>query len=198
MSYNNHHISSKLLLTILLIIGLASCTFYFSKSKYMDDQEDRNSILIFGYLDDSEAPFTMEWGDMKQVRPTTDEPYKELRSNNEGLFYLENLPAGLYKINSVSGPEKGLSNSHWDWGLPEPHDDAAFKRLELTAKKPGIYFVGSYKIKKVKDGGLFGIDKYETIATKRPSEKQVLKQLITYAKDTKWENAIKQRIKRLK
>ena len=198
MLQHHYKLTSKLFITAFLIIGLASCTFYITKSKYLDDQEENNSILIYGYINDKEAPFTMEWGDIKQVRPIIDEPYKDLRSNNEGLFYLENLPTGLYKIENVGGPEKGLSNSYYKWDMPESNEDAAFKRMEIRAKKPGLYFVGSYKIKKVKDGGLFGVNKYETIATKEVSEKKALQKLLTYADGTKWKKIIRKKLKQLK
>lgn len=166
----------------------------------MDEQEDKNSIIIFGYINDKNAPFNMEWGDVKQIRPKTDEPVKDFRSNNEGLFYLENLPLGSYEITSVGGPEKGLlPNAYYEWDMPQNSDDKAFrKRMQIRAEKPGVYYVGSYKINKLKDGGFFGTDKYETVITKEVSEKQALKKLLTYADGTKWKNIIRKRIKRLK
>ena len=195
-----HHYKhySKVFITATLIFALAGCTIFVTKSSDMDEQESKNSILIFGYLNDKDAPFTMKWGDVKQVRPATDEPIKDFRSNNEGLFYLENLPLGSYKIMTLGGPEKGLSNSFYDWDLPQTRDDAAFKRMEIRAKKPGLYFVGSYRITKLKDGGLFGTDKYETVATKEVSEKKALKKLLTYAGGTKWQKIIEKRLKQLK
>lgn len=193
-------LSSKLMITTCLIIGLASCTIFVTKSKYLDEQEDKNSILIFGYMNDKKAPFTMEWGDVRQIRPKTDEPLKDFRSNNEGLFYLENLPTGSYQIDSVGGPEKGLlANAYYDWDMPQDNDNKAFrKRMQIKAKKSGLYYVGSYKINKLKDGGMFGTDKYETVMTKEVSEKQALKKLLAYADGTKWKNLIRKRLKRLK
>ena len=189
----------KYLLISSIVTVLAGCSFMFTKSSYMDEQEDKNSILIFTYIDDSETPFTIKEGDIKQVRPASSEPYKELRSNNNGLVYLENLPTGLYKMISVSGPDNNiLSDTTWTTTLPEPSDDPTFKRMELIAKKPGLYFLGSYKIDKVKDGGFFGNDRFETIAINNPSEKEVLEQLVEYAKDTRWEGIIKRRIRELK
>ena len=196
---NKNKVFFKYLSLIIIVTVLAGCSFMFTKSSYMDEQEDKNSILIFAYIDDSETPFTIKVGDIKQVRPTSSEPYKELRSNNNGLVYLENLPTGLYKMISVGGPDKNiLSDTTWTTHFPEPSEDPAFKRLELKAKKPGLYFLGSYKIDKVKDGGFFGTDRFETIAIKKPSEKEVLKQLVEYAKDTKWESIINRRIRQLK
>ena len=167
------------LLILLLVTILSGCTIYIhvTKSKYMDEQEKRNSILVFGYFDDSEAPFNMGWGDIKQIRPATDEPYKELRSNGKGLFYLENLPTGSYKLISLDGREKGmLSTQPWTVSFPDPSEDSDFKRTELRAKKPGVYFLGAYKLKLVKKGGfLIGRDKFETMALKKPTEKKLIK-----------------------
>ena len=199
MLYQQCKWTSKLFIAAFLIVALASCTIFITKSQHMDEQEDKDSILIFGYMNDKDAPFTMEWGDVKQVRPATDEPIKDFRSNNQGLFYLENLPTGSFEIVSVGGPEKGLSNAYYDWDMPQDRDDTAFrKRMQIKATKPGLYFVGSYKINKLKDGGVFGSDKYETVMTKEVSEKKALETLLTYAEGTKWKAIISKRIKQLK
>lgn len=198
-NHNYYSLPSKLFITAFLILGLVGCTIFITKGKSLDEQETKDSILIFGYINDAAAPFTMEWGDMKQVKPATDEPMKDFRSNNKGLFYLENLPVGSYEIMNVGGPEKGLSNLYYDWDMPQDRDDAAFrKRMQIQAKKPGLYFVGSYKINKLKDGGMFGSDIYETIMTDEVSEKQALKMLLKHADGTKWESIINKRITQLK
>lgn len=198
MLQHRFKLAFKLFITAVLLAGLVSCTIFISKSEDLDDREEKDSVLIFGYLNDTTAPFIMKWGDIKQVRPATDEPVKDLRSNNQGLFYLENLPVGSYKITTLGGPEKGLSNSFYDWDLPQTSEDEAFKRMEIRAKKPGLYFVGSYAINKIKDGGFFGSDKYETIATTEVSEKQALEKLLVYAAGTGWDKTIKARLKQLK
>lgn len=182
----------------LLILPLAGCTFYFSKSAYMDDQDSDDSILVFGYLDDSEAPFVMKEAEIRQVRPTTDEPIKEVRSNNEGLFYLENLPVGSYRFVGWNGPEKGLSDSYWNWSITDKYGKPGFERTEFRARKPGLYYIGAYKIDEVKAGGFFSSAKYETIGIKGPSEKELLKKLLEYAEGTKWERRIAQRLAQLK
>ena len=184
-----------------MVVVLASCTVFIKirKSPELEEQVNKNTILVVGYFDDSQSPFNLGWGDLKQVRPASDEPYKELRANDDGLFYLENLPVGSYKLISLEGREKGaLSTQPWIISLPEPSHDASFKKTELVAKKPGVYFVGSYKLSLVKKGGMFSDDKFETTALKTPNEKQVLKKLIKYAKGTKWEKIIKQRTKKLR
>lgn len=184
--------------SILLILPLAGCTFYFSKSAYLDDQDTANSVLIYGYLDDSEAPFIMKEAQLKQIRPVTDEPLKDVRSNNEGLFYLENLPIGSYRLVSFEGPERGLSDSYWTWSLTDKYGKPGFERTEFRVDKPGLLYIGSYKIDKVKEGGFFTSAKYETIAIKGPSEKELLTRLKQYAQGTKWERQIVQRLAQLK
>lgn len=186
---------------MFIAVAVSSCTIFIKirKDQQLDEQANKNSILVVGYLDDSQAPFNLGWGDLKQIRPADEEPYKELRADDEGLFYLENLPVGSYKLVSLEGREKGaLSTQPWIIGLPEPSSDKAFWRTELRAKKPGVYFLGSYKLKRVKKGGLFSDDKFETIALKKPNEKQVLKKLLKHAKGTKWYKVIKKRIRKLK
>lgn len=199
MKKHTYALPSKLFITALLMLVLAGCTIFITKSKSLDEQETKDSMLIFGYINDEAAPFTMEWGDIRQVRPATDEPMKDFRSNNKGLFYLENLPTGSYEIMNVGGPEKGLSNLYYEWDMPQDRDNAAFrKRMQIQAKKPGLYFVGSYKINKLKDGGMFGTTIYETIMTDEVSEKQALKMMLKYADGTKWKTIINKRITQLK
>lgn len=189
-------------LSIVLVLTniLSGCTLLFSKSKYLDEQETDKSVLVFGYLDTEDAPFVPKWGEIKQVRPTSDDPYKELRANSKGLFYLENLPAvGSYKLQNLGGPEKGFfSNTTWTWGFPAPNRYPEFKRLQFKTKTPGLYYMGAYKVLLVKKGGFFGVNKYETIVNKDVTEKMVLKQLVKYTDGTKWEKIVKKRIKRLK
>lgn len=188
----------KYLVTALMALSLGGCVIHFSKSKSIDDQEEPDSIMVVGYVDDSEAPFTMKWGEIKQVRPAIDEPYLELRSNNEGLFYLENLPVGSYQLEELGGPDKGfLSQDTWVWRFGDLRGDKGFERMELKAGKPGIYFLGSYKIDLVKKGGLFSADKYETIALDKPAEKKVLQKLLPITKGTRWEKVVRSRISQL-
>lgn len=198
MFYKQAVSAGRYLMLAFLAVSMSGCVIHFSKSKSIDDQEEPNSIMVVGYLDDSEAPFTMKWGEIKQVRPVIDEPYQELRSNNEGLFYLENLPVGSYQLEELGGPDKGfLSQDTWAWGFGDVRGDKGFERTELRASKPGIYFLGSYKIDMVKKGGLFSMDKYETLAVAQPTEKQVLQKLLPITKGTRWESVVRKRIRQL-
>ena len=189
---------SLTVMVVIMTMATSGCSYMFAKGSSIDEQESNKSILVYGYVDNSEAPFNIKSGDLKQVRPASSEPYKEVRTK-DGLIYLENLPLGSYKMIGVEGTDKNiLSSTLWTSTFPEPSRNPDFKRLEFRAKKPGLYYMGSYKLDLVKEGGLFSVDKYEMIATKSPTEKQVLKKLVKYAKGTRWEKLINERIRKLK
>ncbi len=194
-------IVAKPLFMLLLISVLSGCSsFHFAKSKNVSDQDDANSVLVFGYMDDTDAPFVAKWGYLKQVRPIIDEPLLEVRTNNKGMFYLENLPAvGSYTMESLGGPAKGfLADATWTWNFPDINKNPEFKRLQFKTTEPGLYYMGSYKIVLVKKGGIFGVNKYETVVSNTPSEKEALQKLLQHTKGTKWENIIAKRISSLK
>lgn len=62
------------LLVIFLVMFVSGCTLYihFTISKYLDEMKDKHSILVFGYFDDTDAPYDMEYGEIKQFRPEYD------------------------------------------------------------------------------------------------------------------------------
>lgn len=183
----------------LLTLLLVSCGGYvFTKSAGVDEVEAKNSILVYGYVDDSEAPFDMQWATIKQVKPIIKDPYLEMRSNREQLFYLENLPIGSYLLESIHGVEKGFfGKAVWTWGFPNLATDPEFKKIQLKARKPGLYYMGSYKMHLVKKGGFFSSDVHRLDVSETPTEKEVLKKLLKHTKGTKWHTLVKRRIAQL-
>lgn len=189
----------KYIAVMTMMFSLSGCAVYWTKSKYASEQKDPDTILLFGYLDDSDAPFKMKRGEIKQVRPATKRSYKEFRSDKKGIFYLENLPVGSYELMEFSGPDKWiLSSDWWDWNIGHLRSKPGFEKSQVKANAPGVYYMGSYRIDKVKDGGLFSFNKYETVATDSPSEKEILEKLLSYVKGTKWEGRVRERISSLK
>ncbi|MDX1487590.1 MAG: hypothetical protein R3268_05270, partial [Acidiferrobacterales bacterium] len=63
-------------------------------------------------------------------------------------------------------------------------------------KKQGVYFVGSYKYKKIKTG-IFKPNQFDVEKTNSPSEKELLTQLLEYAKHPEWVRLIQNRLKEL-
>jgi len=71
------------------------------------------------------------------------------------------------------------------------------KEIDPVIKKPGIYFVGSYKFKMIKKTTMFEQGEYDIIKINKPTEKEVLEKLLKYAKDTIWKQRILIRLKEL-
>ena len=194
-------ISSKILkIAIILILTLStsSCLIFWTKTGDAEDYTNNKSILVYGFLDDSDAPFSFRWGQLRQMLPKTDEPFLDVKLNKKGLFYLENLPVGSYTIHNLGGPEGFFSNNSWRWSFPNPSDNPEFKLTELRATAPGIYFMGAYKIYESRKGGFFRNAEYSSLAVDKPSEVEILQQLLEKTHGTKWEALVLARINKLK
>ncbi len=187
----------KYLLVIILALSTSGCLIYWTKTGNAEEPV-ANSILAYGYFDDSDAPFKFRWGQLRQMLPRTDEPFHEIKLNKNGLFYLENLPVGSYTVDSLGGPVGGLSKSYWRWHFPDPAQHPEFKLTELRANKPGIYFMGAYKVYESKKGGLFSVSEYSSAPISKPSELEILEQLHEKTQNSKWDHLVMARIAELK
>lgn len=188
----------KVVLIIALALSTSSCLIFWTKTGNAEDPVNKNSILVYGYLDDSAAPFNFRWGQLHQVLPRTDEPFHDIKLNKQGLFYLENLPVGSYSIESLGGPEGFFSDTSWTWRFPNPSQYPEFKLSELRASKPGLHFMGAYKIYESKKGGFFSVTEYSSAAVEKPSELEILQQLREKTRDSKWDHLVVARINELK
>ena len=188
----------KIALVVTLALSTSSCLIFWTKTGNAEDPKNNNSILVYGYLDDSAAPFKFRWGQIRQVLPKTDEPFLDVKLNKEGLFYLDNLPVGSYTIESLGGPEGFFSNTSWTWRFPNPSQRPEFKLTELRASKPGLHFMGAYKIHESKKGGFFTSSEYTSVATETPSEVEILEQLREKTRGSKWDSLVVAKINALK
>lgn len=188
----------KILAIVTLALSTSSCLIFWTKTGNAEDPKNNNSILVYGYLDDREAPFEFRWGQLRQLLPKTDEPFQDVKLNKQGLFYLDNLPVGSYTIESLGGPEGFFSNTTWTWRFPSPSQRPEFKLTELRATKPGLHFMGAYRIYESKKGGLFSASEYSSAAVEHPSELEILEQLREKTRDSKWDRLVVARINELK
>ncbi len=187
----------KIAIILILTLSTSSCLIFWTKTGDAEDYTNNKSILVYGFLDDSEAPFSFRWGQLRQMLPKTDEPFLDVKLNKKGLFYLENLPVGSYTIHNLGGPEGFFSNNSWRWTFPSPSDKPEFKLTELRATAPGIYFMGAYKIYESRKGGFFRNAEYSSLPVDKPSEVEILKQLLVKTHGTKWEALVLSRINKL-
>lgn len=174
--------------TALALIALALLAGCAGGGHGRDINDPANS-LVFGYVDMSDAPTRMSGAQIMQVAPPTDKPYwgTDVR---DGLFYTYYLPPGSYKLATLHG--SGFFKGEHQYNFPR--QGAGESSVRIT--KPGIYFLGSYKYKRVKSGffeqGKFGIERVNS-----PTEAELLRRILKEDKELKgsvWEARIRQRL----
>jgi len=180
-----HRIWLVLGLTLGLLAGCAS-------SGPQRDINDPTNSLVFGYIDMSDAPTSVSSAWIVQVAPPSDTPYWGL-GVNKGLFYNSYLPPGSYQLSKFGG--SGFFAGQHEYMFPRQGN-----RTALRIKKPGIYFLGSYKYKKVKTGFL-SQEKFSIEKMKKPTEAELLKRILEEddnVKDSAWSTRIRARLAQLK
>lgn len=152
--------------------------------------QDENA-LVFGYLDLSDAPGKLNSVVIKLVKPASDKPYYGFNID-DGMFFRTELPTGSYKFTSF-GSFKSFGNTQYTFNLP-PQGRG---EMDPVVNKGGIHYVGSYKYKKVKTG-FFEQGKFDLERVSKPTEKELLIQLLKKAKHPDWQAAIQKRLDQLK
>jgi len=171
----------RLIATVLLAFLLGACA---SSGTTIKDFSDRS--LGYGWLDiqDVEAN-RLHSVDVYQFRPHTTEPYygtavKEFK--NGFLYYTMALPNGAHKTYSASGQRcLGFlcSNTIYTYSFGKQGDDVG----AVTIPAPGVYHLGSYRLKSVKTGFLEQ-GKFEALpAPNAPSKRELLEEILKQDKD---------------
>ena len=172
-------------LTLGLLAGCAS-------SGPTRDINDPTNSLVFGYVDMADAPTSVSSAWITQVEPPSDAPYWGL-GVSKGLFYNSYLPPGSYLLSKLGG--SGFFAGQHEYTFPRQGNQTA---LRIT--KPGIYFLGSYKYKKVKTG-MFSQAKFGIEKIGKPTEAELLKRILDENSDIRnsaWGNKIRARLAQLK
>lgn len=171
----------------LLLAGCASGT-------RITDFNDRS--LGYGWLNIKEVDANrLHAVDIYQFRPQTSEPYyptavKEFR--NGYLYYTMALPNGSHKTYSAAGQRcLGIlcSNTTYKYSFGKQGDEVG----AVVIRSPGVYHLGSYRIKEVKTG-MFEQGRFEVLpATDAPSRRELLEEIL---KETQDVPVMAERIKR--
>lgn len=180
-----HRIWLALALTLGLLAGCAS-------GGPERDINDPTNSLVFGYIDMDDAPTKVSSAWLVQVAPPSDMPYWGL-GVSKGLFYNVYLPPGSYQLSSFGG------SSFWrgehQYSLPKQGNQTS-----LRISKPGIYFLGSFRYKKVKTG-MFEQGKFKIERINKPTEAELLKRILDESdnvKNSAWADKIRARLAQLK
>jgi hypothetical protein len=166
-----------LLLSVVLLAGCASGT-------RITDFTDRS--LGYGWLNIKDVDAnTLHSVDIYQFRPQTTEPYyptaiKEFRSGF--LYYTMALPNGAHKTIAASG-QRCLGficgNTTYKYSFGKQGDEVG----AVVIKAPGVYHLGSYRLKDVKTG-FFEPGKFEVLpASDAPSRRELLEEILKDAQD---------------
>jgi hypothetical protein len=176
------------LLIGLLLLGLVGgCA-----TGHGRDIDDPTNSLLFGYIDMSEAPTDIQSTWVFRVTPPTERPYWPL-SVRKGLFHSSYLPPGTYQVSKFGG--SGFFRGNYEYGFPRQGRNATAVR----ATKPGIYYMGSYKYKKVKTG-IFEQGRFDIQRVNTPTERELLQRLLKEdddIRDSGWADKIRARLKEL-
>ena len=175
-------------LGIILLAALVAC----ASSEPGRDINDPTNSLVFGYIDMDDAPTDVSAAWLVQVAPPSDSPYWSM-GITKGVFYNSYLPPGSYQLSKLSG--SGFFAGKHEYSFPRQGNETA-----LRIKKPGIYFLGSYKYKKVSTG-FFSQAKFDITKTKKPTEAEILQRILDEDSDIKnssWGDKIRKRLAQLK
>ena len=168
----------KFLLPLLAAALLAGC----ASGTRITDFSDRS--VGYGWLNIKEVDANrLHAVHIYQFRPQIAEPYyptavKEFR--NGFLFYTMALPNGSHKTESAAGQRcLGIlcSNTTYKYSFGKQGDDVG----AVVIRAPGVYHMGSYKLREVKTGML---GRFEVVpAPDAPSRREMLEEILKDAQD---------------
>ena len=168
---------------------LAAC----GSSPHLNNAPADNTVsMVYGYIDMEEAPSKLQSVTMKKLKPKSDAPYYHFWVV-DGMFFRNNVPPGTYKFTQFGG-FSGWKNTEYTYSFPSQGRGA----FDPIIRRPGAYYVGSYKYVKIKKESFFGQDKYNLVPVKSPSEKELLQKMLPYAKHPHWKGMIEKRMSGLK
>jgi hypothetical protein len=175
----------------LLALGLLAGCGSTGPTRKLDDP---GNSLVFGYADMSEAPTDIAHASLFQGSPQTDNPYLRLGAN-KGLFSSGVIPMGSYQLISFFGKGSSFLAADNVYSLPAQNNPNI-----LRIVKPDIYFLGSFKYKKVSTG-FFENGKFSLEKTSSPTEAILLQRLLDEdccIKNSPWKEKILARLAQFK
>ena len=175
-----------MLLPLCLALLVSGC----GQSPYMDEDAGPDSALVFGHINMVEAPVGLQWVSLKQTRPETGRPYFNFWVR-EGDFYSHYIPFGEFQFDSFGGQKKE-TKVNWVYRFP----NSTQRPPNLTIRRPGLYYAGSWKYKRVtrefSKPGEFYLVKEENV-----SEREILKRMLPWLRHKKYKDMVETRIRQL-
>lgn len=176
----------KTVIAVLLLGILSGC----GGIKFTEPREPNMSIII-GAIDMGDASGKFTNVVMRQIKPVTDKPFYHF-AIKDGMFFRTQTPAGIYKMDNFSS-FNSWTNTRYTYNFPK----SGRGEMDLKISKPGIYYVGSWKYKKVKVGfkkWIMGEGKFDLERVQSPTELEILQKIRVHSKHDYWTNMIDKRI----
>lgn len=150
-----------------------------------------NTSIVFGYIDMREAPSRLDHVTMRRLRPAGQPPY--LFHVEDGVFFQLDVAPGIHKFERFGGSSV-LKQTAYDYKFPNQG-----KGELLEIKRPGVYYVGSWRYKKIKSAGFFGGGggEFDLERVDTPGERHVLEQVLADASHEHWKKMIRARLAEL-
>jgi len=180
----------KRLMVLCSVLLLTACATGTQITKF----DDRS--VGYGWLDIKDVDANrLHAVDIYQFRPQTPEPYypaRVVKFKGGFLYYSLVLPNGSLKVASASGQScLGImcSNAIYQYSFGKQGDEVG----AVVIKTPGVYSLGSYKLKKAKPG-FFEQGKFDVEPAKNaPSKREMLEEIL---KDVQDKPVVAERIRR--
>jgi hypothetical protein len=181
------------LVRLSIMVGIALILGACGSSPHLNNAPaDKNVSMVYGYIDMEDAPSKLQRVTMKKLKPKTSEPYYHFWVV-DGMFFRNNVPPGTYKFTQFGG-FSGWKNVDYTYSFPSQGRGGLDRRI----RRPGMYYVGSWKYVKIKKKSLFAQDKYDLVRVKSPTEKELLQKMLPYAKHPHWKDMIDARMKKVR
>lgn len=200
-NYSSKHFKGLLALLVFLPALLLSsgCALFGGGEKI--DKKDKSLSVVFGYFDMKDAPSWggIDWVSVKQYKPEQKYYWCDVE---DGLFF----HIGVANHSSIQVDRFGR-NTRWYSNATYTYNFGGQGRNKTSKiiKKPGVYYLGSYRYKAIDSGSIFKPDKFDMVSSKSPTEKQLLTKLLEvmendreYAEYTNQISMIKARLSKLK
>lgn len=188
---------NKIVFAILIgsMFFLTGCVFHLGAGDILDQQTEtlkgKNSSFVYGYIDMKNTDVELEYVLLSQIAPKTDDPDHWTRVQ-DGIFYLENVPPGTYRLVRFGGVEVGMFCGG-SLFCRDPHNyyfNDNSQNINVTIKKSGVYYMGAYEYTLVDSGSIFIPDTFKLVKIAKPTEKESLKIILPNTQKTDWANTL--------
>ena len=178
-----------MIVTIALFLSGCSTTMIFTKGMSASDKDDGTS-MVFGHIDSNETNTSLyEFSIMKKENRNGVDRFEhyDTRTADNGMFYLENLESGEYLLGWMYAKTYPVFGEPYTFRLPDATDGKEFAMATVKITKPGIYYMGSYKIYVMKNPSFSHGEVYNVRKEVSPSEKDLLKQMSAHLRGSGWD-----------